>query len=191
MAPPVKTLANVLVGSANFYLGPKNQAPPAESLPFDEAWLAPWSFAGLSHDGLTLQVDKKEKRHMVDELDTPAVITVESTSMKVLFKFAESTLENMKYATGGGTITTTAAGTGVIGKKQLKLTTSLETIAVGFEGLNPQGFYRRIVIPRVVSVGKMKTEWDRSKNKQVYSAEFESICSAEEIYIVDKTANAV
>ncbi|PLS86466.1 MAG: hypothetical protein CYG60_07080, partial [Actinobacteria bacterium] len=180
-----------LVGSANFYLAAKNSAAPADSIPFNEAWGNPWTYAGLSADGLTLQVDKKEKRHMVDEIDTPAVITIESTTMKVMFKFAEATLENMKAASGGGAIVTQQPGTGIIGKKTLTLSSNLEIVAVGFEGLNPQGFFRRIIIPRVVSVGKIKTEWDRSKNKQVYAAEFESICSAEEISIYDKTANAL
>ena len=192
MAPPVQSLGNVLVGSANFYLTPANPAPalPADTLPQGDAWVAPWVYAGLSSDGLTLQIDRKEKRHTVDEISIPAAITVESTTMKVLFKFAEATLENLKYASGGGTVAVQAAGSGMIGKKTLTLSEDLEKLAVGFEGLNPFGFFRRVVIPRVVSVGKIKAEWDRSKNKQVYAAEFESICQISEVKIYDKTANA-
>ncbi len=191
MPAPTQTLTNVLVGSANFYLAAENSAGPADSVNHNDVWGSPWTYAGVSQDGLTLGVDRKEKKHMVDELDTPVVITVESTSVKVMFKFAEATLENFKYAAGGGTITTQPAAVGVIGKKTLVLSQGLDKIAVGFEGLNPQGFYRRIIIPKVISVGKIKTEWDRSKNKQIFAAEFEAVCPVKDISIYDKTAVAL
>lgn len=191
MAPPLKTITNVLVGTAHMYIAPENQGGPADTLPFGEAWLAPWYHPGFSDDGLTLNIDRKEKKHRVEELSSPVVITVDETMMKINFKFAEATLENLRYAAGGGTITTQAAATGVIGKKTLKISENLEVVALGFEGKNPQGFFRRVVIPRVVSVGKIKTEWDRSKNKQVFAVEFESVCSIEDVLIVDKTANAL
>lgn len=192
MPPPVQSLGNVLVGPANLFLAPASPVPalPADSLKEGEAWLSPWTYGGLSSDGLTLQIDRKEKRHTVDEVSIPAAITVESTTMKVLFKFAEATLENLKYASGGGTISVQAAGVGIIGRKTLTLSEDLEKLAVGFEGINPFGFFRRVIIPRVVSVGKIKAEWDRSKNKQVYAAEFESICMISEVKMYDKTANA-
>ena len=190
MAPPVKSVGNVLVGISNMYLGPANQAGPAETLAFNEAWLAPWVHPGYSDKGLTLMFDRKEKRHQVEEVGNPVVITVESSTLKIQFGFAEATLQNLKYAMGGGAIATVAAGTGIAGKNTLTLSEDLEVLALGFEGKNPMGFWRRVVIPRVVSTGKLKTEFDRSKNKQVYTAEFESICPMAEISITEKTANA-
>jgi hypothetical protein len=176
------------------YIGAEGTSGPADTVPFGTDWstgIPAWYHPGYSQDGLTLQVDRKEKRHKVDEISSPAVITVDETTMKVLFKFAEATLENLRYAVGGGTITTVAASTGVIGKKTLKISENLDVVTLGFEGKNPQGFFRRVVIPRVVSVGKIKTEWDRSKNMQVFAAEFESVCSIEDVLIYDKTANAL
>ena len=84
MPPPVKTLGNVLVGRSNMYLAAVGTAAPADTLAFDEAWLSPWFHPGYTDDGLTLQIDKKEKRHRVDDISTPAVITVEETTMKVM-----------------------------------------------------------------------------------------------------------
>lgn len=191
MASPPKDVANVLVGIANMWISPPGTAAPADTLAFNEAWLSPWYHPGYSDKGLTLMFDRKEKRHQVEEVSNPVIITTESSAMKVQFGFAEATLENLLYAIGGGTITTQAAGTGIIGKKTLKLSEGLQVVQLGFEGKNPQGFFRRVVIPRVVSTGKLKTEFDRSKNKQVYNVEFESICSIEDIIIVDKTANAL
>ncbi len=190
MAPPVRSATNVLVGFANMYLAPKDTAAPADTLAFGEAWQAPWYHPGYSEKGLTLNLDRKEKRHMVEEISFPVVISVESSTLKIGFDMAEATLENLRYAAGGGTITTQNAAVGIIGKKTLKLSEELEVIALGFEGKNPQGFFRRIIIPRVVATGKLKTEYDRSKNKQMYAAEFEAVCSIEEVQIFDKTANA-
>ena len=194
MPPPVKTITNVLVGIANMYLGPVGTLGPADSVAWNESWtttVPAWYHPGYSEKGLTLNLDRKEKRHQVEEISNPVAITVESATLKVGFDFAEATLENMRYASGGGTITTVAAAAaGVIGKKTLKIHEDLEVIALGFEGKNPAGFFRRVIIPRVVSTGKLKTEFDRSKNKQIFAAEFEAICSIEDILIYDKTANA-
>lgn len=191
MPAPVKTITNVLVGRANLYIAVEGTTDPADTLAFDEAWASPWYHPGYSDTGLDFTVDKKEKKHYVDDISVPAVITVEETTLKVGFTFAEATLENLRYAVGGGTITTQAAAAGVIGKKTLALSEDLEVVKLGFEGKNPQGFFRRVIIPRVVSIGKIKAQLDRSKNKQVYSAEFESICPITDIKIFDKTANAI
>lgn len=193
MPAPVKTITNVLVGRANLYIGPEGTAGPADSVPFDESWttgIPAWYHPGYSDSGLDFSVDKKEKRHYVDDISVPAVITIEETTMKVGFTFAEATLENLRYAAGGGAITKTNPGVGVVGKTSLKLSEDLEVVALGFEGKNPQGFYRRVIVPRVVSIGKIKAQLDRSKNKQVYAAEFESVCAITDVLIYDKTANA-
>src|SRR3712207_5852931 len=99
MAPPVKTITNVLVGRANFYIDTSAAAAnPPDTLPFDEAWASPWYHPGYSDDGLSFSVDKKEKRHYVDDISVPTNITVEETTMKVSFTFAEATLENIMHA---------------------------------------------------------------------------------------------
>ena len=194
MAPPVKDITNVLVGRSNFYIANSiNSIDPTEETEFDEAWSSHattgWYHPGASDSGLDFSVDKKEKRHYVDDFSGPAVITVEETTLKVGFVFAEATLRNLMYASGGGTITNRAATSSLIGLETLKLSEDLQVVKIGFEGKNPQGFWRRVIIPRVVSIGKIKAQLDRSKNKQVYAAEFESICPIEQIFIGDKKAN--
>ena len=185
MPTPPKSVTNVLVGIANMWISPTGTAAPLDTLAFNDTWISPWYHPGYSDKGVTLMFDRKEKRHYVKEIANPVIITPESSAMKVQLGFAEVTLENLMYAIGGGTITTQAPGAaGVIGKKTLKLSEDLSIVQIGFEGKNPQGFFRRVIIPRVVSTGKLKTEFDRSKNKQVFNVEFESICS------IDKTANS-
>lgn len=190
MAAPLKTITNILVGRANFYVGPEDETGPADTIAFDTDWAGNWDHPGYTESGLEFGVERKEKRHYVDEISIPAMITIEETTMTVGITFAEATLENLAMAVGGGTITTTAPGAGQIGKKSLVLHEELDVVAIGFEGMNAQGFFRRVVIPRVVSLGKIKAEFKRSDNKQMYAAEFESICPISDIDIFDKTAEA-
>ena len=192
--PLTRSVTNVLVGYTNMYIGPVGTGAPADTVAFNTAWdtsIPAWYFPGFTEKGLTINFDRKEKRHMVEEISIPAQITTDSSAFKVQFGLAESTLENMRYAFGAGTITTTAASSGQIGKKTLVLSDDLEVFALGFEAKNPQGFFRRVIIPRVVSVGKLKTEFDRSKNMQIWNVEFEAICPLDTIQIYEKTANAL
>ena len=194
MAPPVKDLTNVIVGRANFYIANHltNTLNPIDDLAFDEAWpTGPtgWYHPGASSTGLDFSVDKKEKYHFVDDFSVPAVITVEETTLKIGFTFAEATLENLMHASGGGTLTQQVATAALHGVETLKLSEDLAVVKIGFEGKNPYGFWRRVIVPRVVSIGKIKAQLDRSKNKQVYAAEFSSICPIEDIIIRDKKAN--
>ena len=194
MPAPTRLVTNVLVGYTNMYISPVGTANPADTVAFNSDWatgIPAWYFPGYTEKGLTVSFDRKEKRHMVEEISNPAQISTESSSFKVQFGLAESTLENMKYAFGGGTITTTAASSGVIGKKSLVLSDDLEVLQLGFEAKNAQGFFRRVIIPRVVSVGKIKSEFDRAKNYQVWNCEFEAICPIDSIQIYEKTANAL
>lgn len=192
MAPPTKTITNILVGPANFYWAPEGTDGPEDTVPFDTDWGTAepdWNHPGYTENGLEFSVERKEKRHYVDEISIPAAITIEETTMTIGITFAEPTLENLLLASGGGTITTQAASSTLIGKKTLVLSETLQVLTVGFEGKNAQGFFRRVVIPRVVSVGKIKAEFKRSDNKQMYTAEFESICAITDIDIYDKTGN--
>jgi len=194
MAPPTRLVTNVLVGYSNMYIAPVGTAKPADTVAYNTDWataLPAWYFPGYTEKGLTLNFDRKEKRHMVEEISNPAQISTESSAFKVQFGLAESTLENMKYAFGSGTVTTQAAASSIIGKKTLVLSDDLEVFTLGFEAKNPQGFFRRVIIPRVVSVGKIKSEFDRAKNYQVWNCEFEAICPIDSIEIYEKTANAL
>lgn len=187
---PTRTITNVLVGPATLYLGPEAEAMPADSVMLGGDWGANWMHPGYTDEGLTFNFERDTEMHRVEEQSSPAVVTVNESELMIAVAFAEDTLENMKFAYGGGTITETAAGSGQIGKKTLRLSDQLEVLALGFEGKNPQGFYRRVYIPRVVSVGSVETPYRRSDSKRMYPAEFQAICAIEDIQIVDMTAEA-
>jgi hypothetical protein len=191
MAPPVRTVTNILVGIGTLFLAPENTAPPADTLPAGDAWLTPWVHPGFTEDGVDFDSTRKEVLHRVDEMSSPAFLTINETETKIVTSLAESTLENFKYAFGGGVLTTQAAASAVIGKKTLVLSETVDLLALGLEGVNPQGFFRRIYIPRIASVGKIKQEYNRSKKKQLLQVEFQAICPINQITITDKTANAL
>lgn len=193
MAAPTKTTTNVMVHLANLYIGAVGTALPADTVAYNTDWGASvpaWYHPGYTESGVGFTVDRKEKKHRVEEESIPIIITIEETTMKVMLTFAEATLKNLGYAVGGGTVTTTAAGASQIGKRELVLSEDLETVALGFEGQSPEGFFRRILIPKVISVGKINAEHTRSKTKQLYKCEFESITPISQITIKEKFANA-
>ena len=190
MAPPVRTITNVLVGLATMYYAPTGTPQAADTVALGENWGAPWVHPGYSEEGLKFSFDRSTDDHNVEEQSNPVLVTIKSSDFTVGISLAEDTLENIKLAYGGGAVTTQASAVGVIGKKTLKLSDTLDQLAIGFEGVNPAGFWRRVYIPRVVSTGKVETDFRRSDSKRMYPAEFHAVCAMQDIVITDMTAAA-
>jgi len=187
---PVRTKTNILIGTATLYVAPAYTPMPDDTVGIDGDWGALWVHPGYTEEGVSTSFERDTEDHNVEEDPLPAFRTVTSATFTVTASFAEDTLENIKLAMGGGIITTTAAGTGQIGKKRLVLSEELEELALGFEGKNAEGYWRRIYIPRVVASGTVETEYRRAAQKRVYPAEFASICALSEIETVNMTAPA-
>ena len=166
------------------------KALPAESVPIDGDWGVDWYHPGFTEEGVATTFERETEAQNVEEDPLPAFYSTTTATFNVATSFAEDTLENIKLAMGGGIITVTAAGTGQIGKEALQLSEELEELALGFEGKNAQGFWRRVYIPRVVAMGSVETSYRRAANKRVYPAEFGSICAIGEIEIINMTAPA-
>lgn len=180
--------SNILVGSGLVFLAPDATANVADSVAEP---LTPWTYIGYTEDGVDFDATRKEVMHRVDEQSNPLFLTIDTTETKLVTSLAESTLENMKNAFGGGTITTTAAGVGTIGKTVLQLADNVTNLALILQGVNPAGFFRRIYIPKIASIGKIKQEYNRAKKKQLLQVEFAAICPVQQIVVTDKTANAL
>lgn len=181
---------NVLVGSATIWIAAADEPMPADSVDLGADWAGNWLSPGATDQGVDLTVGRDIQKHMIDEQSTPALITVNTSNIQVDTSFAEDVLTNLKTAYGGGTITTTAAGTGQVGKSTLTLAESLDTLAVGLEGKNKAGFWRRIYIPRVISAAEVKTTFRRSADYRKYPVSLQAICPLDDILIVDMTAVA-
>lgn len=190
MAPSIDT-TKVLIGTAILYTAPANTTPPADTVADGTTWTAPWTYVGATEEGVSLAVGTDTGDIRVEEQSTPVLIVVNSKNVRILAALSEDTIENMKLAYGGGTLTTTAAATGVPGTKKLALSNSVSVLAAGFEGVNAFGFYRRVYIPQVLSVADITTAYRRSTNNRSYAIELRAICDPSLITITDKTAAAL
>lgn len=188
---PTKDVTKVLVGIAYLYLGPKNTALPAETVEYEGDWGADWTYVGSTEEGVSQSFERDTNMHRVEEQSSPVRVTINTSTISVSTSLAEHTLENMKTAFGGGAITKQAAGTGTIGKSTLTLSDTLEELAVGLEGKSPEGFFRRLYIPRVVSTATVETAHRRSEGKKLLPVTLQAICDIAEIKVVDKTAAAL
>lgn len=187
--PVTRTLSNVKWGYADTWHAAADTVEPASAATLSEPATG-WTGVGYTSEGVTMEVGKDTEMVRVEESLTPAGIVVTGSDVKITFEIAEDTLEARQLAYGLGTISTTAAATGQIGKKTLTLDDSLDVIALCFIADNAQGFRDRVYIPRMMSSGAVGTAYQRAA-KRVFPVEFTAICELAAIKIVKQTAAAV
>lgn len=195
---PTYDRTKVMPGLAAIYLAPYSVASPAvlpaDSVALGGAWPSSpqvWVPIGATEEGVTMAVRRNTNDITVEEQPTP--VSVETTDMDIRYEvsLSEDTLTKMKIAFGGGTVTVTAAASGVIGKEELVIASDLDHLALGFECKNPYGFFRRMLIPDIVSVADVETMFRRAANARRYKAAFRCLVAPEQVIIRDKTANAL
>lgn len=187
---PTKDITKVRIGVADLYFAPADTAQPADTVEYQGTFTT-WAHPGFTDEGTTLHLEKDIEKHYVEEQSTPALITVNTTDVMVEADLAEDTMANIKLALGSGAITTVAAATGIIGKETYTLSDDLTVYAMLMETKNPQGFFRRLYIPRGIIVGSVEPSFRRSDGKVVYHLEFNSISATNTITITNKTAAAL
>lgn len=164
---------NVLVGHVQIYIAPVGTAAPATSIVFGGSWGASWVATGYTEKGLSVNMDRKTNMIYVEEIPEPVQVVVDTNDPSLDIEFAEDTLQSMAWAYGGGTITVT--GSGATQVATLVLAEGLTQVAIGFEGTAPAGNFRRVIVPQLVSSGKVKTSYQRAKAARSYPATFSSI----------------
>lgn len=183
------TPSNVIVGSALLFTAPAGTATPTITAATGLcAPSSPWVASGFTEKGVTINVDRKVDNIMVDELSTPVSVVDNTTDITIDITLAEDTLANALSAYGGGSITTQAASGSVAGETILTLADALTIVALCFVATNAAGFSRVLYIPQVVSAGKVKTTYQRTKSPRTYPTTFTAISPLANIVITDVTA---
>jgi hypothetical protein len=181
---PSYTAGNVLTGSAKMYTQIYNRqvppATPADSLALGTAWPAPWTPVGATENGVMFGF-----RRAADDKRT------KDLNFTIEVELSEDTVETMLLAYGGGVITTTAPASGVTGVKVLQIASDMTYFSFGFEGVNPYGMPRRVVVPISVSTANAKTRYQRARKQRTYATSFESLVAPELVVIHDVTAPAL
>lgn len=195
---PTYDRTKVMAGMVAVRLAPYSVASPAvlpaDTVALGGAWPTtpqPWTAAGASEQGASLVFRRGTQSLSIEEQLTPVKVESSEVEMRVEITLAEDTLETMRLAMGGGTVTTTAPATGQIGKKTLQLANDLEHYALGLEGKNPEGFWRRMLIPDVVSIADVEVANRRAASLRLYKVSLWCLSSIEQVTIVNMTAPAL
>lgn len=195
---PTYQRKRIMAGMAALYLAPYNETSPAvlpaDTVALGGTWPAspqPWTPIGATEQGITMLFRRSTQAHMIEEQMTP--VGVETTEVECKFEavLAEDTFETMRVAFGGGTIVTQAAATGVIGKKTLEISSDLSHFALGLESKNTYGFFRRVLVPEIVSIADVEQVNRRAASLRLYKVSFWSLVAPEDMDFVEKTADAL
>lgn len=198
MTAPTYTRTNVLVGQARMFLQKlvTGSAPalPADTVALNGAWPSAganiWVPVGATEEGMTLRFTRDTEDINVEEQLTPVDVATTGVDMAAEVVLSEDTINTMIIAYGGGTKVITAPGVGQIGKTELTIGSDMDHYAMGFEVENEYGFFRRVMIPDVLSVGQAETSFRRAVAPRRYATSFRVICALDEIDVVEKTANS-
>ena len=185
---PIDT-TKVALGIASVWYAPEGTAMVSDTVAQGADWGSPWTFIGATEDGVTLAKGVDVGSITVEEQSLPVKRPVNAVTFEVRFTLSEDTPDNMKLAYGGGVITTIVAATGVAGKKRLKLSNDLDSLAVGWESTTPDGKVRRGYIPSVLSIADVETQYRRAANNRAYPTVLSAVCDPSEIVIDDWTAD--
>jgi len=135
MANPTAT--NILVGGAWVYYAPVGETPPADSVAYGTAWGGNWARVGFTKEPLSALYEDEQMGVGVEEAltDVKRVKTLENLTLETVL--AEVTSTYMNLAVGAGTVTTTAAGAGQVGKDEYAVGGEilLDENAWGFEAM--------------------------------------------------------
>lgn len=185
---------NVLVGQAACRLWPidpsdvAQPALPADTVAINAPWPAGWVSIGATQEGVTLTFSRSTENITVEESEVPVDVRTTEVNMAVNTTLSEDTFESMRVAFGGGTITTTPATATLPGTRKLVISNELQQFAMGLEGRNEFGFWRRILIPIVLSVADAEAQFRRAAAPRRWNVSFRSLVPIEDCDIREMVA---
>jgi hypothetical protein len=160
-------IKNLLSGVARFYIGAAANATTPDVMPLDSigmgvTWGGTWADVGYTQDGVRVMINQTYNAITADQQLNPVLHIRTAVEEQIQTTLIESTLDNIKFITGRGTIATTAAsGTPARGNRELTLAASnaLQYVALGFEGQAPpndKALPRRIMLPLCLATGNVE-----------------------------------
>ena len=178
---PRYTRKNVIRGQAQIWTRPQDDDAtlPANTMPLGGDWSVAepdgnplWTSIGASESGATMRFSRSTNDITIEEQLNPVDIATTGVDPRIEVTLSEDTLETMKLAYGGGTITTVAPTATVPGYKELVIAEDIEHLTLGLEGMNTKTEWRRVLWLDVLSVADVETSYRRAETQRLYAVSF-------------------
>lgn len=192
---PAYARDKVLVGLARLFVGAYNPttplALPANTVALNGTWPVGWTPIGATEEGVAFNFSRSTESVRIEEQATPVHKNTSELDWNIEAVLSEDSLETMKLALGGGTITVTPPATGVPGTRTLVISTDMDKLCLGMEGQNEFGFWRRFRIPLITSEGNVAARYRRAADARRYNVKLNALCAPEEVEIVEMNLAAL
>ena len=175
-----QNVSDVLIGTGDIYIGALNTAFPSD--PAGTVNTSNWTHLGYSEDGWTFEIDRQFEDIMVAEEIDPIDVYKTAQTITLSGELAQGTLENLKYAMSGGTISNDTSN---------KIKNFAPPTTAGFTewslllrvqapggGGAADSYNRDIQVPRAVSIGAIQMQHQKAPNKTLISASFRCLVPA-------------
>jgi hypothetical protein len=174
---------NIVRGVAAIWTRPQDDTAtlPANTLPLGGDWRDVtlgnplWTPIGASESGATMRFSRSTNDITIEEQINAVDVATTALDPRLEITLSEDTLETMKLAYGGGTITTVAPATGQPGYRELVVAEDIENLTIGLEGVNSKDQWRRVIWLDVLSVADVETSYRRSETQRLYACSFRLI----------------
>jgi hypothetical protein len=182
---------NVVVGLAVGYYAEAaaDLTLPANSVEFGGDWGVDWQQAGGTEEGWRLGGESSTTSHNIEEQANPVIVVLDTRTLTISASLAEDTLDSMRLAFGGGTITTTAGVAPAPTIKEFKLSENVEEFAFGLDmqtipsPIDGKRITRRIIIPRMSGSGAVDIAFRRAASKRLWPMTMTQLCKPSEVVI--------
>lgn len=162
----------ILVGVGTLYVAPVGTAMPALTATPSGAWVS----LGETDGGVKITKSRNREKFTSDQRTGTVKAVQTEEGVQVETNLHESTLENLAAAIGG-TVAVTAAGSGTIGKKLLKLYggATVGEYALLFRGNSPYGDWPgQFCLPRGYMDDDVESEFTKDE-KVLIPIKFEAL----------------
>lgn len=185
----------VLTGVVALYIGAYSStsplALPARTVALGGAWPVGWTPIGATEDGVTENFQRSTQKIMIEEQATAVIEETETIDWNFEATLSQDTLDSMKLAFGGGTITVVPPASGVPGYRKLVISTTMDQLCLGMEGKNSYGMPTRYNVPLINSTGNVSKKNRRAADARRYATKFNVLCAPEEVIIEEIYAAAL
>jgi hypothetical protein len=134
---------------------------PADNVTYGSDWGEPWVNRGYTHGGLQLSMGLERGEIRVDQEFDPVFRPITGRTITLSTELAEMTPENLRLASGLGTIQSVAPGAGTRGHDDLVITSDVsETFnSWGYDIRQPDGEAFRVIVYKGIATGSPQPQF--------------------------------